>query len=349
MAQRIRVGVAGISGLLGFRLAQAITRQPDLELSVGIAKSDRSLHRLIAAGSTHRGLLPVNLFLDDTHAVVRRTNQEQSGCQFQPFDQCNLNRLCDVVIDAIAPGRLEPLAAYEHFTGPVIFQSGEYPLGRLIAPPILAAAATSQKRYRQGDCIVSALSPILALFQREARCVRIVVHMQYSDYLHDYPTGQRTNATYIRTDLARQFEDELTILFPAQTIEILTVLQVPGLDYYTVAVELDCVEPLSGETILELIDQSPRIALADRNLRSTYEIDHFLREPAALLGTFFPPIVVYQHGLSPAVGSSSRRIRLQFSVYSRFIAVLPNIDSIRMLRGVNHIEAMQLTDIAMSV
>ena len=344
LENRIKVCIRGMSGLLGMRLALAIQKQPDIVLVAGIVRNDETLGRVLNS-PFNEGVWPSMMYLDEPQRAVRELNDSQSKIRFMPADQLNLAKVCDVVIDATAPGsRQKWEERYRHFQKPVIIQSGEYPAGRLISPPFIEDGLSMKNVYRQGDCILSALTPVISALEQLIETIRISVLMQYGQRLHDYPTSQRINSTYLRDDLASQIKDELERLFECKKIIMEGVLQVPGLDYYTATIHLDSKIPLEGKDIEGLLRKHPRVFVAPKGISSTYEIDHLLREESRSLGKDIPPIVVYS-GDFEFTEARRENIRIRMTIYSRLIAVLPNIDSIRILAGnVSPLEAMRMTD-----
>ena len=139
LEEKIRVCIRGMSGLLGNRLALAIKKQKDMEVVAGICRNDQSLNRILN-GRLSREELPREMYLDEPHKVVSEVNESQSLITFRPADQIRLKKLCDVVVDTTSPGSRGKTwdEKYKHFRKPVIIQSGEYPNGRLIAPPLIA-------------------------------------------------------------------------------------------------------------------------------------------------------------------------------------------------------------------
>lgn len=332
---RIRVCIRGMSGLLGSRLALAINQQPDMVVTAGICKDDKSLQRLL---KRKRKLPP--LYLDEKHKVVDRRNAE-SSLTFLPASQLNLKKTCDVVVDATSPRSKDWSGKYRDFGKPVIMQSGEYPKGTLVAYPLFEEG---DGVYRQGDCIMSALAPVLAAYRDVMTKVRVHVVMQYNEYLQDYPTNQRIHSTYLGDELADQLGSELQVLLPEVDVVMEGLLNIPGLDYYTITLHLDTSVPLSARDLGQFLAGTPRVLVTPSDVTSTYEIDHFMREEARAYGKDIPPVVVYgKDFVDDTVKMTDHRIRV--TVYSKLVAVLPNVDAIRILAsGVDPLTAMEITD-----
>lgn len=344
---RIHVGIRGMAGLLGKRLALEIQKHPDIEIICGILKNDETLKRFLYGPfeDDMAWIRNIPMYLDEGRRIVQEINESQQKIRFGAADQLNLGKMCDILVDTAAPGSREKWdQRYEHFKKPVIIQSGEYPHGKLIAPPLIEEGKKQGNIYRQGDCILSALSPILAPFKSTAKRIRVNIVMQYDQRLQDYTTNQRINALYLRDDLGRQLEGELKSLFNEQEMIMENVLQKPGLDYYLATLHLDTKKPMSGQYVRQMLEERPRIKIAPEGITSTYEIDHLLREEAHALGRDIPPIVLYSSDLNYSQ-PKKRDIRIRAAIYSRLIAVLPNIDAIRILaRNMEPLTAMRMTD-----
>lgn len=288
--------------------------------------------------------LPKYLYLDANKDVVKTLNKSQSKVKFKHIDQLNLSNVCDIVIDTTPSGNGSIWRKrYADFDNHVIFQSGAFPYGALISPPFLRKKST-EKFFRQGNCIISALSPILYTFNDLIESAKINVVMQYTGKLSvDIPTTQRIIATYLNESLLQQMNSELQFLFPSKTIELTDLYQVPSLDYYSLSLHFVFKEKLTNKRIRKLLIDTPRVFVAPQTVSSTYEIDHYLREQAKESGNDFPPITVY--GCDLTDNMKRRNIKLRLAIHSRSIAVLPNIDAVRMLvNEEDPVEAMRKTD-----
>jgi glyceraldehyde-3-phosphate dehydrogenase/erythrose-4-phosphate dehydrogenase len=333
MNQKLRVGIRGISGLLGTRLAEKIQQEPDMEVSFGTAINDQTLERFFARSEylvkMDRPPLAPLLLIAGKHKEVRGLNAPGRACE--PLDQYSIYKLCDVLIDATGPGVSVKFQNDDLESGiPVILQSGEYPRGRLIAPPAIQNGQS--KLYRQGDCVLSGIAPIVAALQCGEFGIESVtasVLMQYSSQLHDYPTSQRICATYLRRDIASEVKMELGFLFPNTTFQVNPVLQVPGLDYYTVTLNVQTRTPVRGNELMEVLAKSQRTFMSGDDISSTYQIDHYLRESIA--GSELPPIGIYSKFVEPKGSWPATSLVICASLYSRFMAVLPNIEAVRMV------------------
>ncbi len=332
MEKKLRVGIRGISGLLGTRLAERIQQESDMEVSVGTAVNDKTLERFFARSGylVQKGKQPLAqlLLIAGKHREVESLNDKGWVCE--PLDQHSLYRECDVLVDATGPGVSVRFERNDLASGiPIILQSGEFPRGRLIAPPVVQQGQS--RFYRQGDCVLSGIAPIVAALAESLNLesLDISVLMQYSSPLRDYPTSQRICATYLRSDIALQLQSELRQLFPTIATRVNPVLQVPGLDYYTVTFSVKVKSPVSGHDLLAALKTSQRTFVSDEEVSSTYQIDHYLRESMA--GSELPPIGIYSQFVEPKEAQASTSLVICASLYSRLMAVLPNIEAIRMV------------------
>jgi len=168
--------------------------------------------------------------------------------------------------------------------------------------------------------------------------------MQYDKKLNDFPTNQKIHSIYLDDTSGEILRKEVQSLLNGKEVIVEGMLQVPGLDYYVVTFHLDTKRLLNGKVLREYLESRPRINIAPENFSSTYEIDHLLREQAQAIGKSIPPIVVYGCDLDYVVPRENN-IRLRIAIYSRMIAVLQNIDAIRMLaNGTMPVDAMKITD-----
>ena len=343
-----KICIRGIFGLLGSRIALAIRKNPDMRLVVGIAKNDPTLRDALSTmqplpDDIRKELFAEKMYLDDKHNVVRELNAMQDMVRFEPADQLNLAKECDLIIDAASPGSAQKwLGRYDAFKGLVVLQSGEYPLGRSIVPPKKMPHESEDKLFRQGDCVLSGIVPVLSYLEPISK--RVIMHIvtQYTEKLNDYTTDQRLGSTYIRDEVKQQVESELAPLFPETELVLLGVSQVSGLSYYTATLLVETKCPISGQEIKELLENRPRIRVVP-GIKSTYEISHFHKERMQALGREIPPITVFGSDLNSC--AKSTMFRIMIAIDYRYIAVLPNIDATRMLvQNMDGEEAMRITD-----
>lgn len=352
----IRVGIRGISGMLGRRLALDIEANPDMQVVFGTVKNDKNLVYLngvlSAISDASRDRLGAHLYMEESQQTVRGVNANTQR-NFETLDQLpSLNRLCDVFVDAT---RRPPNARnifddrFSGFNGSVLLQSSEYPRGRLISPPMIEPEDDDTKRepniYRQGDCILSGVVPVLASIAPISTKVRLNIVMQLDEPLNTFPTQQNIVGMYPKRDSAKRVEEQLHRLFPEHEIDVDSVIQIPSHDTYTATIHATVPPDITHEDIKRILSESPRIRIAPSYIKSTPDIDQSIREPANMLGHQTSPITVYDAFLETKRRKDHNVVRIQVAIYSRLAAILPNIDSIRILGSqMAALEAMRLTD-----
>lgn len=337
---KIRVGLRGAAGLLGSRFAATVARVSDMELSVGIFKNDATLARMLERhkfGGSLAQVLPRKMYLDEPEKVVAEMNDSTEGAlHFLPLCALDLKRECDIVVDAAASSKHHALQAqYQEFPGCVILQDGSYPYGRLIAPPLITPPQGGN-RYRQGGCFLSGVVPVLTAFQDILKSVRIYLVMQYDGRDTDFTITERLNTFRVADAYIPRMNDELSQLFPETEIVVGQVIQIPGMLHYSVNLEAEIHHSISKEAVLERLANLPRVRVLPDSVMSTYEVNL-----VRVLDEKVPPIMVFGGSLQVKRNS----LRMMLALYYRTLAVLPNIDAVRMLaRGMDPMEAMKKTD-----
>ena len=168
--------------------------------------------------------------------------------------------------------------------------------------------------------------------------------MQYGRKLGDYPTHQRIHATYFDEVLRAQIQEDMGTLTPHIDTRVVNLKQIPGMDYYTVTLIIETTKPICPGEVVNRISGRPRIMVLPPNIRSTFEIDHFMREPYISMRYDIPPITVFTHNLGRTDKETSF-LCLEIGIYSRMIAVLPNLDAIQIFgKKMRALAAMSRTD-----
>lgn len=341
----IRVGIRGAAGLLGSRLATYIARTKDIQLTVGIFRNDPTLQRMIDrykfGGPLVRNSFPKQMYLDERDEIITEINKKVIGITtFLPVRELDLKQSCDVIIDAATPTTKHVLQAqYQEFSGPIILQDGVYPCGRLIAPPIIAPPQAGN-RFRQGGCFLSGVVPVLAVFRDIAKSVRMHLVMQYDGREKDFLITERVNTFRIADMYIPRMNDELAQLFPDTEITIESVIQIPSMLHYAVCLEIETRSPISTSEVLEQLGDSPRIRVLPDSVMGTYDINL-----ARVIDDRIPPILVFGGSVKIISHGDNSLIRMKLALYYRTLAVLPNIDAIRILgQGMDPIIAMRKTD-----
>lgn len=338
----VRIGLRGFGGLLGSRFVEACSKIPDFCLTVGIMRRDATLTRLIERCEfTVCGKPPIlaqQMYLDEADKIIDEVNQISRGTTiFLPLRELDLNASCDVVVDAASAGRNHSLQShYQNFAGPVIYQDGEFPRGRLISPPLVAKTQAGN-RFRQGGCFLSGVVPALAAISDMFSSVRIQLVMQDDGRESDFMIGERVNTFRVRDDYRPRMQDELSQLFPGKEMIVESVIQIPSMLHYAVSLTLRSDRPFAASEIRERLASVPRIRVLPDSVQSTYALNLW-----RVLDDRIPPILVFGSSIEVENRSTAR---LKLALYYRTLAVLPNIDAIRILVGdMDPKQAMKQTD-----
>jgi len=342
--ERIRIGLRGAAGLLGSRFAAAITQTKDMCLAVGIFKKDATLTRMIErakfGGPIVRDALPNVMYLEESDEVVERMNEDGMSPRFRSIKELDLARDCDIVVDAATSAKHHGLQEqYQKFPGSVLLQDGCFPYGRLIAPP-LVAPPQGGNRYRQGGCFLSGVVPVLAAFKDMVRSARIHLVMQHDGRDADFTITERLNSFKVADEYIPRMQDELSQLFPGTEMVVESVIQIPGMLNYAVTLEIETGASISREDVRHRLTTRPRIRVLPDSVMSTYDVNL-----TRVIDDRVPPILVFGGSLQVSDRGSGSVIRMKLALYYRTLAVLPNIDAVRMLAlKMNPQDAMRATD-----
>lgn len=199
--------------------------------------------------------------------------------------------------------------------------------------------------WRQGDCLLTGLVPVIAPFAEHLLRIRADVVMQMARPLNTYPMRQRIGSEYLAPKVATALSRGFMDLFPRVDVKS-HVRQVPGLDYYTVHLELALDRQVSRADVEHALAESPRVCVLPSGVMSTFEIDHLIREPVTRARRDLSPITVFRDTMVPGRGGQASMIELDIAIYSPTIAVYGNIDAIRFITrpGMNPLDAMRVTD-----
>ncbi len=343
--ERTRIVVRGAAGLLGSRLIRAIGRTEEMYVTAGIVRPDTTLERMCNyvqfGGPEAPALLPPVLYLDAS-PDDRRQLERQWGqrCRFEPLSSLTLSDAGDVVIDAASTSRDDTLEQqYQQFSGPIILQDGEYPRGRLIASPLMAPPQGGN-RYRQGGCFLSGIVPVLAAFRDVASVVRLHLVMQHDGRERDFLIAERLNSFRLADEHIPRIEGELRQLFPDTDLAVESIIQIPGLLHYAVTIRLETNVIMERADVVVRLRSLPRVRMLPESIGGTFEV-HLARATDDRI----PPILVFERTITAARTGGGSTIGFTLALYYRTLAVLPNIDAVRILaRGTDSLAAMRQTD-----
>lgn len=320
---KIRVGLRGISGQLGARVCAVINSQPDMVMSLGISRKDRSFRergRALEASNPETEFI----FTDEDDGRI----------------EDKIRQSVDVFIDATSDGIA---SQYENFYAksefPVIVQSGDRNFQAVAAAPVFPEKS---KIIRQGDCNVSGLAPVLSALCDVTDSLQLTVIMQYGTQLRDKPRDTRLHSIDFRR--SNNLHEDLSRLFPDVDLVINQIVQVPGLRFYAHIIDLHTKIPFDKEELHFLLNRHPRIkCIAESN--STFQIQE-QGEMFRQRGRNLPPITpltLLTKEYDP------KHLTFYTAVDSRNVTVFSNVDAARFLGSeVEPLEAMKQTDRALN-
>lgn len=353
MERPLRLALRGAGGLLGHRLLRTIlSREPEMQVIAVILGTDEPSFRRLQSACRALPKPPDFKVLVDARrqAISELTRTWDSPWTLEPLNQSwgELKRTDALVDTAIVPGH----DAMRHFLAhygerrPVIYQSGTYPAHQLVAGPFEPPRNEGDCNYRQGDCLLSGIAPVLFPFAPHIEHIDLHLLVQRQKRLNDYTLRDNLDDGKITPDLLRRVKDEVLQLLPHLEKEDVSigVFEVPGLDDYICDFKLVLDTPQTREEVLHTLKQQPRLFVAPKEIPiSTGQVRQRLREPYLENGHPLQPIVCFEH--DGGIEVEGRELTLRATFYSKAITMLPNIDAIRALvRGMTLKKAMEQTD-----
>lgn len=339
MEKKVRVGIRGL-GLLGSRIAHAVHISSDMELAVGVAIPDKALDSLLSRAAFHRETrqaIPRNMYLavprhlGSESDLVRKYNTSQSIIQFEGVSQLCWRKHCDCIVDTAYPaGKQDAVVQqYNAFPGYIIIQDGAFPEGALIAPPVVPPNTSRRGTgtlYRMADCILSGVVPLIHAFHEYASEINLSMLTQYNGREQDYLIVERAGAVYLREDIRQKVQEDLSTLFPAAHVDVASVVQIPSLLHYQGTLTIKLSSRISRQETLDILARMPRIDVLPSGISSTYEINlsRGMRDSLKPVSVFSDSVQVRHH-------ANGTELRIVFVIYYRTVAVLANLDAIRIL------------------
>lgn len=328
------------TGLLACRLLLALARSQDIKVNSAIAKEDPTLTRLLNSwtygGELTRRSFPKHFFIDGKSSVVKGLADQYPHLNFSPLEELSLEKQCDALIDTAPMGSNKMDQEYRNFSGPIICQDGVYPWGHLIAPP-LTTVSIKEKRFRQGGCIISGLTPVFSELRDIIKRVRITIVMQ-DDSRGDYFIAERTN-TFRFLDSER-INTELSQLFEAEIV-VENLVQIPGILNYAILPVIECHKGVTATLLEERLSKLPRVRLIPKGVSGTHDLNLIRSTDQSSI----PPIAVFAESFKLHDTSESTIVKMTIGLHYPMLAVLPNVDAARMLLyGTEPFAAMMQTD-----
>lgn len=352
----IRLAIRGAGGLLGHRLLHTIlSTQRDMVVQcVILGTDDLSFTRLrsVLAEFSAPKTDPIKIFVSATGQKIQELMERwDSPWPLEPLNQGHgaINNTDAIIDTAIIQGR-DPLTTVYEENGqrkPIVFQSGTYPHHQLITPPFgEPVKAKAMQSYRQGDCILSGVAPALFGIREHIKHLDLRFNVQKQRPSSGHSTRDDLDAFCMDSEIQDRSLAQLASLFPKLSPKNfdVSVIEAPGHDYYFCEVRAVLNKSMTREEFLACVREQPRVAIIPEYIpMDTGQVKKYLLDPAMYSGKKLPPVLVFSG--PGAIQTRGRKLIFRVAIYSKMIAVLPNIDSVRALvRRIPFIEAMRQTD-----
>lgn len=347
---RVNIALRGAGGLLGHRLLRTImSTQPDLRVNAVILDThEQSFRRFESLFQTREFPNDLKIYIDATRAKLADFQDKMKPkCELIPLDQANgdLSK-CDAILDAtIIRGKDNLEDFYNHYSKrkPVIFQSGTYPNNTLVSPPF-ESGESELKRYRVGNCLLSGISPVLKLLQNRTRSMALTFVVQRQTTLNEYTTNDNLSDIISNPETDDFLEKNMRELMPELDEFHAETFEIPGHDYYRCNIRIKLAQKTTREEILDELEDCPRVHLAPTSLPiSTGQVKQLLKEQIEENGGKLEPIICFS--CPGGVEVKGEFLNIKVAIFSKAIAVLPNIDAVRgFCTGMPMLESMRITD-----
>lgn len=342
----VRIALRGAGGMLGFRFLRALqSNEPEMVVSHAVLNGDeQSFERFKSVLSFTGRSDALRIFLDADSLRLKKL-RVQSDLPLEPFDPSALND-SDIILDAARVSWDDPLedffADYSR-ERPVLHQSGTYPLHSLLALPF--PPQPDQRRYRHGDCLMTALAPVLYPFRKDLQSLRLSAVIQRQSPVQGYPTRDHvvglTKKRVLEVMLERNTSELLGLSEDCVSSDVYEAF---GADYYLCNVVLRFLGPVDRNVVLERLRESPRVALLPREIvADTSRMQELLQEHVLYTRGKLAPVLCFTNQADLSIRKGE--IHLLLAIDSKQIAVLGNIDAVRTLvRGMDPLASMRETD-----
>lgn len=334
-----RIGVVGF-GTIGKRIAEAITKQPDMEL-VGVVKTKPDYVAELAVKLGYK-LYAVN---EDSLKKF-----EEAGLSVEGVLEDLIGKV-DLVVDA-TPGGVgaKNKVVYEQKGVPAIFQGGEKAGVAEVSFNSLCnyEEAVGKQYVRVVSCNTTGLLRVLCTLNKAygLKRVRATIVRRAADPKEI----KRGPVNAIKPDPAtlpsHHGEDVKTVLRGLDIVTAAVVVPTTLMHVHVVYTQLS--RPVSADEVVELLANTPRIVLveAGRGVASTADIVELARD----LGRKrydIPELVVWRESISV----KGDEVYWMQAVHQESIVVPENIDAIRaMLKlAINAKDSIMLTDKTLNI
>ncbi|WFO75078.1 type II glyceraldehyde-3-phosphate dehydrogenase [Desulfurococcaceae archaeon MEX13E-LK6-19] len=331
---RIRVGVNGY-GTIGKRVAEAVAKQPDMEL-VGVVKvtPDYGYYAALANGFKV-------YTISEKIELFKNQGLEVAGTIEDLLEQI------DVIVDATPGGYGEKYKSlYRKYGVKMVFQGGEKPSVADVSFNALCNydEAVGKESVRVVSCNTTGLLRIICSLNNVfgVEKVRAVIIRRASDP-KEIKRGPVNAIVPDPVKLPSHHGLDVKTILPWLDI-ITSAVIVPTTLMHVHIVNIVLKNEASIGKIIEVLDETPRIVLVDSmktGIKSTAEIIEYARD----LGRKrydVPELVVWRD----SIHVNGRELLLIQAVHQEAIVVPENIDAIRALTGLasDPWESIKLTD-----
>ncbi len=334
---KIKVGINGY-GTIGKRIADALIKQPDMEL-VGVSKQSANYEALMAI---KKG---IKLFVDENSVEkFRNAGIEVSGTRLEMI------REAQVIIDATPDGvGAKNKALYLSENKPAIFQGGEEPEVADVSFSALCNydEAKGKNYIRVVSCNTTGMLRIICALRKNFKIkkVRVVLIRRAADP-KEVKRGPINSILLNPVELPSHHADDAKTV--VKGLDIFTMAYVvPTTLMHVHAMNLQVEGNPSKEDIIKTIESSNRIIGISKGsgIASTAEIIEVARDMGR--PRYDLPEVIF---FEDSVHSSNGEIFLSYAVHQESIVVPENIDAVRAMFGMKEKEeSIGLTDSALGL
>ena len=332
----IRVGVVGY-GTIGKRVANAITKQPDMVL-VGVVKRSPDYSAKIGISRGIRFFIPHEELVD----VWNRAGARYYGT----LD--DLLQECDVIVDATPKGiGMKNRVIYESKGIKAIFQGGEHPdVGEVsFVAQVNYESALGKQFLRVVSCNTTGLARVLHAINQQYPIEKAIVFLVRRAIDPNQDTNGIIDCVAPSFGVSHHAEDLKTVL---KDINIVTfAVRIPVTHFHVHMISIKLKETVDRREIIDLLEESRRIVvLSSRDgLRSTAKLLDLSRE----LGR--PRFDIYENLVwLDSIYAEGKWLHLMQAIHQEAIVIPENIDAIRAVSGfTDALTSMNLTDSSLSI
>ena len=339
MTRKVRVGVNGY-GVIGKRVADAVTLQDDMEL-VGVADV---LHDYRIRVAAERGY-PV--FASDPK---RRPEMEAAGLPVEGTLADLLTR-AEIIVDCI-PKHVgaENRERYRAAGVKAVWQGGEEHevAGYSFVAQVNYAGALDRDSARVVSCNTTALARVMWALQSGGwvKRARAVLLRRGMDPWESHLTGM-INTVVPEMNVPSHQGPDLQRVIPDLDITTLAGSAAHNLSHIHFAM-VETTHPVSANELREALQHAPRIALvrASDGLVALNSVIELMRDLGRPRGDMWE-VAVWEEALA----ADDRELYLTFQVHNEAITIPENIDCIRALTGLERDAATSIgkTDTALGI